>query len=280
VTKASVRCSLPQGGRGKRKENVECSASLVGNKSRQARLETTVTDEHINRESMNQRSESWTRRQLTIAALRAMEMFSDGRYAGFLQESEAGSVEKDWFDWFLGAWSIARTLSKQTQKRRAVRKYINSRFRAAILRARTGTPVDNASMFSSEKCWGAKKLQNGRTSSTVSLFSKVAFFFRPDVFIPYDTTALEGLTKLVETKRKGVRHALNARVYGEYLSLFDQEYRRARRELTTFLSKPWVKDVAKRLGLPQQFLLLPRFQRKVFDNLLMQLGGRQLTPEG
>ena len=215
--------------------------------------------------------ERWPNRQVTMAILTTLEMFSQDRYSAFLTKTKPGQLNKEWFDWFVGEWSVARTVSKIA--RESVRSFLDNQFRADVATNRDGRAVDRAAKTISDKGWGAVKRADGKSSLPVSLVSKIAFFLKPDVFIPYDSTALRGINCLRGTKKNGGQGRLAGPSYREYLQAFERVYVSSERQISIMLREPWVKAVSTRLGLDPKVISRPTFRRKVVDNLLMQLGG-------
>jgi len=207
-----------------------------------------------------------------------MEMFSDERYARFLQQCGAGALDKKWFDWFVGSWTVARTVAKEN--RDEVRRYLDAKFRLAAAADRDGTAVDKAATTISRRGWGAKELRSGNSTAPLSLVSKVAFFLKPNTFIPYDSSALRGLNRLRGTKKQGGQGRLNSPSYREYLAAFDAVFEASDSQISALLEQPWVVAVSRQMGLGAKSMSQRGFRRKVVDNLLMQRGGRQLTPDG
>jgi hypothetical protein len=212
------------------------------------------------------------KRCLTTAVLKALELFSNPRYERFLAVKEPGLLDQDWFDWFVGAWAVARTINKDARK--PLCRYLNSHFRQALLKDQTGQAVDSAVQQISERGWGARRTKAGGSSSTLSLVSKVAFLFKPDLFTPLDSFALTGLRCLAEAGRA------NASTYQEYLVAFEAASQRLGSHVTAALHQGWVGPLATQLGLESDDLRRPAIQRKVVDNLLMQSGGRDLSRDG
>lgn len=222
--------------------------------------------------------ERWNDRELIIAVSRAMEMFSHKRYADFLQQSGADCLTKEWFDWFVVTWTVARTVAKE--KRDAVRRYLDTTFRLAVLADRDGTVVDEAANFIGRQGWGANEVQGGSSTAPVSLVSKIAFFLNPDTFIPFDSSALRGINELRRTKREGGQGRLNNPSYRAYLAAFDVVFKASDSQVSALLEEPWVKVVSKHMSVGAQSISRRGFRRKVVDNLLMQRGGRQFTADG
>jgi hypothetical protein len=212
----------------------------------------------------------WTARELTLAVIAALELFADERYARFLRSKQPGALDDEWFKWFLNTWRVARTVN--AKKRDNVRAYLNGPFRRTVLRDRQGASVERAVRMAKRKGWGAQALGHGQSSSMQSLISKVAFFFRPDLFVPYDSLALAGANRLRLTSKRGDPGKLTSPSYREYLDAFDGIYKLSERQLSHVLRESWVVAVAKRLNVNRRALSRPAFRRKVLDNLLMSKG--------
>lgn len=205
-------------------------------------------------------------------------MFSDARYADFLQHSPPGRLDNQWFEWFVGSWTVARTVAKE--KRDEVRRYLDTEFRPIAVADRDGTAVDEAAAIISRRGWGARELRSGNSTAPVSLVSKIAFFLNPDMFIPYDSSALLGLNSLRGIRKQDGQGRLYSPSYREYLAAFEAVFKASDSQISALFEEPWMLAVSKHMGLSDKSMSRRGLRRKIVDNLLMQRGGRQFTPDG
>jgi hypothetical protein len=207
-------------------------------------------------------------RSLTLAILKTLTMWSDPKYPQFLRQNKPGSLDKDWFEWFVGDWRVARTIKEG--KLEHVRRYLDRKFRQKLAKGDGASHVDRAARDIKKKCWSAGK--DGKASLPLSLVSKIGFFLKPNTLVPYDTFARRGLKKL--QRRRGVSRS-KIESYGDYLHAFDAEFALVQGEIRDALTQPWVTAVAKRLECPIEKLQSPSLKRKIFDDYLMEIGGRK-----
>jgi hypothetical protein len=200
------------------------------------------------------------------AIVQALRLWADARYPEFLRTKRLEPIPQEWFDWFLGEWRIARTVKVRTRK--ALLRYLNGRFRHAIDKDNTGRKVTTAAKEIRDRRW-----TNGGVP--ISLVSKVAFIFHPARFAPLDSYGRIGINRLRGSQSAGGEGHAKFRTYEEYLADFNRFFRRYEEQITKELGNSWTISLAKRLNCPPRALRTRAFRRKVFDNVLMGLGGRR-----
>lgn len=200
-------------------------------------------------------------RNLALAVVQAVQMWSNPRYEVFLIAAEPGELMADWFRWFVGSWGVARTIKNGQQV--SVRKYLDGDFRKALLAGSGPDVVDTAAQHIQQQGWSAK------SSLPVSLVSKIAFFLSPAKFVPLDRYALQGLNLL---RQRECARALKGRSYREYLQVFNEHYAKIEPRLALALKESWVAGLAERLGCPVSALKTTAMRRKLFDDYLMHTG--------
>jgi hypothetical protein len=213
----------------------------------------------------------WNSRELILATIQALNLFSDKDYAGFLRRNRPPELTSNWFNWFVTTWVVARTVAKDTREQ--VRTYLDTTFRALVIKDRSGSCVDEAASYIARKGWGSRPVASGYSTSPVSLVSKIAFVFNPDVFVPYDSLAVRGLNELRFELQNGTRN-LYGSSYRQYLAAFEAVFSQSDQQVSRLLATKHVINVAQDLGLDAKFISRPRIRRKVVDNLLMQRGRR------
>jgi hypothetical protein len=207
---------------------------------------------------------------LERAIFQAVMMWSDSHYERFLFRKKPGQLDEDedmfdWFEWFVSDWRVARTIKKG--KRNSVRGYLDKNFREQLKKEDKGCVVDEAARIIKERGWSAKESKSG--NGPRSLVSKIGFFLTPDTLIPYDRFARDGLR---EWQRKHRVSLSKIQSYSDYLTAFNEGFESSKKEIRNALTKHWVKTLAKRFRCPVRELKSLSFQRKVFDNYLMEIG--------
>jgi hypothetical protein len=208
------------------------------------------------------------KRNLALAIIGALQMWSDEQYADFLQKSKPAKLTVDWFRWFVGEWKVARTI--KDGKREEVRLYLDSDFRRAVIQGSGAKAIDEAALHIKESAWSAKLGKKKQAVLPISLVSKIGFFLRPSELVPLDRYSLIGLNIL---RRSNNRPKLNNPSYQQYLGAFDLEFSMMKSQLTTAMNEPWVASVAKKLNCPTKALGTTAMLRKVLDHYLMHTGG-------
>jgi hypothetical protein len=161
------------------------------------------------------------------------------------------------FNKFLGEYSVRRTIRKGTWD--DLRKRLRSSELTTLLEDDTGATVDKQESLLREDFGTLDKLQ--RPKKVLSALSKIAAFLAPHVFIAWDSSATRGL-------KKCGRKFDN---YADYL-----------REAKDLLAGPLGKAVCEacRGRYPTIYAEAKPdgFHRRVLDQYLMRLGGRDLNP--
>jgi len=206
-------------------------------------------------------------RNLALALVQAVQMWSNPRYKSFLLCAKPGELTDEWFRWFVGAWNVARTIKDGRQAR--VREYLDRDFRRALLAGGGAETVDAAAQHIQQQGWSSRRRKDGNGSLPISLVSKVGFFLRPAKFVPLDSYAVEGLNLL--RRSEGARR-LKGKSYCEYLEAFNDDYARMEPQLQSALEERWVADLANKLGCPTAALTTIAMRRKLFDDYLMHTG--------
>lgn len=217
------------------------------------------------------------KRKLALAVIQAMQTWSDEHNKPFLQCGEPGELTKEkfeeWFDWFVVAWGVARTIKKEN--RDEVRNYLYQTFRAELRDGGGAKTVDAAALHIKSSGWSSLVGKSRKRSLPISLVSKVAFFLCPTKFVPYDQKARDGLNSL-----RGDDKCLSERSYVEYMGAFERQYSRFEAELNSALKEQWVAELANKLGCPTKALTTLAMRRKLFDDYLMHIGGyREYRPQ-
>lgn len=206
-------------------------------------------------------------RDLALAVLQSLRMWSNERYAPFLLQETPGKLTVEWFRWFVGAWNVARTI--KDGKQGLVREYLERDFRKALLKSGEAETVDTAAEHIQQHGWSSNQGKNGRSSLPISLVSKVGFFLCPTKLVPRDRFAFKGLNNL---RRINGALRLKGRSYSEYLEAFNVQFRAMEPQLIAALKEPWVIVLANKLGCPAKALSTIAMRRKLFDDYLMHSG--------
>jgi hypothetical protein len=194
-------------------------------------------------------------------------MWADPEYRRFLRAKSPGALDEEWFGWFIGVWSVARTI--RAGQRESVRRYLDTVFRSAVVAGNGARAVDDAAEFIRDQDWSAQKSSTSQASLPVSLVSKVGFLLCPEKITPSDNLARRGLDRL---RREAGKGKAPDRSYREYLAAFDDEFGRHREQIRKALLEPWVAVMAVNLGCPAAALSSPAVQRMTFDGYLMKIG--------
>ncbi len=198
-------------------------------------------------------------------------MWSAARYREFLARSQAGEITEEWFRWFVGAWSVARTIRDGCQE--SVREYLDRDFRMALANRGGSVAVDGAAAHIQRQRWSSQTRKDGLSSLPLSLVAKVGFFLCPSELVPLDRYAVQGLNEL---RRAIGSPRLSGRCYVEYLAAFDSLYAEVEPQLAAALQELWVYGLASKVGCPEQVLKTVPVRRKLLDNYLMHLAEYQL----
>ncbi len=197
-----------------------------------------------------------------LSVVEVISLWSDPRYKDYLPRGQ--QIESEWFDKFVASWNVARTITKD--RRADVLGYLNGTFRHAVARNQDGSAVDDAANAIAKKKW------TPNANEPLSLVSKVAFFLRPDRFVPVDRWARAGIKLFTPPGQ-----APADKTYKAYLTAFDKVYDGGHRAaIEQIATSRWAKDLARLAGCDQAILPSEPFTRKVLDNGLMRAGGRPL----
>jgi len=211
-------------------------------------------------------------RALALAIIDALNLWSHPRYRSFLHDVVPGKLDDNWFKWFIGEWSVARTIKADKQK--LIVEYLNTKFRQDLIDGKGGSAVDQAAKYIRDMKWTSQKRKDGTASSPISLVSKIGFFLNPDYLIPYDSYARMGLNKHLVSKKEGGDGTFRGKNYSEYLAIFNRKFELAKKSIVTGLDEKWVTELANKLSCELKYLKMIRMQRKVFDNYLVHVGGK------
>src|SRR5439155_10411687 len=148
--------------------------------------------------------------------------------------------------------------------------YLDTEFRRKVSLRDDALVIDDAAKYIGRRYWSSQKQKSGTASLPLSLVSKVGFLFTTETIVPYDSFARGGLNTLRGMKKDGGRGHLERPSYSEYLLAFDSELEHFKTAIETELICPWAKYLAVRLGCSSKTLQSRKFQRKIFDNLLMR----------
>lgn len=206
-------------------------------------------------------------KDMALAIVQALKLWSDPSYKGFLHEGN-NRLDEKWFQWFIGQWNVGRTIQAGEQGK--VRSYLDKEFRKSLRKGAVGVMVDRAALFIREEGWSSKTGRNKKPGLPTSLVSKIGFFLCPSVLVPFDRYSLVGLNQF---QRGFGSPRLNNPTYAEYLSSFDQLYKKEVWQINGSLKSAWVSELAGVLNCSQKSLRSIAFKRKVLDNYLMHSGG-------
>ena len=211
-------------------------------------------------------------RDIALATVVALEMWTDKRYIPFLQNKPIRqTMDYKWFDEFLGDWRVARTIS--SDKHVEVCEYLNEEFRLR-LQGEGASAIDFAASKIAAEGWSHKNPKSGKLSEPVSLVSKVAFFFQPDSYVPLDNLSRKGVNALRGKINEGGEGHHAFPTYESYLNEFELRFAKHKDMISDEHKCTWVKDLAKKYGCKPNVISRNAFKRKVFDNILMGLGRR------
>ncbi|HLX69051.1 MAG TPA: hypothetical protein VKV04_05425, partial [Verrucomicrobiae bacterium] len=194
-------------------------------------------------------------RSLALALIQVVKMWSQHRYGSFLNAGP-GEITKDWFNWFVGEWKVARNITDGYKPQ--VREYLNRHFRRAASACEDGGSVDTAAHYIKQRGWSS--------GLPTSLVSKIGFFLRPERFVPLDSFSVKGLNQLLKTSGAA---KVNRKPYRPYLDAFDRMYAHFEPQLKAALHEPWVIGMADQLGCPRTAVSSSAMRRKLFDDYLM-----------
>lgn len=209
---------------------------------------------------------------MALAVLAAIKLCSTSRYSRFLVQRNPGDLDAPWFKAFVADWAVARTIRSGCLDE--VRTYLDVEFRAALKSGDPGEAVDRAAEHLQRKGWSLQNRKDGGARLPISLVSKIGFLLDPDRIVPFDSFAREGLKRLQGRERNGGQGTVQGKKYTRYLATFEASYVEFRQIIDEESTRSWVRSLAQRIGFESDWLVSPRFRRKVFDNFLMQLGGR------
>lgn len=212
------------------------------------------------------------KRHLALASVQVVQMWSDGRYRAFLHQNKPGELTAEWFQWFVGAWKVARTI--KDGHRELVREYLNQDLRKRLSAGGGARAVDAAAQFIQEQGWSSTTRKNGQGSLPISLVSKIGFLFCPDELVPLDRYAVEGLNRI---RRGNGLPRLKGQAYREYLEGFNELYAAMEPLLASALNESWITVLAGKLGCPANALQTIAMRRKLLDNYLMHSGEYSAT---
>ena len=197
-------------------------------------------------------------RELGLALIQVVEMWSSPKYDSFLKSSEPGELAAAWFKKFAGEWKVARNIKDGYQTH--VRKYLNRHFRRAAAVCEDGGSVDAAARYPQQRGWSH--------GTPVSLVSKIGFFLRPQRFVPLDKFSVDGLNQLLNSSGA---EKVKRKPYKPYLSAFDKLYIRFEPQLRDALNERWVLGMANKLGCRRAALASDAMRRKLCDAYLMYI---------
>lgn len=209
-------------------------------------------------------------RNLALATIQVIQMWSNPRYESFLLHSQPGVINEEWFRWFVGSWNVARTIGDGFQG--DVRDYLDSELRSVLMNSGGAEAIDAAARHIQQRRWSSRSGRTRDYSLPVSLVSKIAFFLRPSKFVPLDRYAVKGLN--LARRRAGERR-LKGKSYSEYFAAFNDFYAEVDSQLEFALRQCWVAELAGRLGCPAKALPTVAMRRKLLDDYLMHYGEYQ-----
>lgn len=206
-------------------------------------------------------------RNLALAVVQALQLWSNARYRAFLLGSKPAELTEQWFRWFVGEWKVARTI--RDGQLISVRDYLDQDFRKALVNEHRANAVDSAAEYIQREHWSSQTGKSRQGSLPISLVSKVGFFLCPSELVPLDRYSVQGLNNL---RKMNGAPKLKGRSYSEYLTAFNEHFTRMNPLIHAGLTEPWGISLAHKLGCPDTALSTTAMHRKVFDNYLMHVG--------
>jgi hypothetical protein len=79
---------------------------------------------------------------LPRAIVEAIELWTDERYKQFLQATQPGPLEEEWFGWFQAEWKVARTINRQSKE--SVRVYLDTKLKRELSLRDGASVIDEA----------------------------------------------------------------------------------------------------------------------------------------
>ncbi len=203
---------------------------------------------------------------MVLAVADVIALWTNDQYKGYLPRQQ--SIDRKWFDRFVANWGVALTVLEK--HRGDVLNYLNTDFRAKVGCCSDGTAITAAARDIAAKQWTPMPEKSKEHSKPVSLVSKIAFFFRPDFFVPFDAWARKGLRAVNATGNSSYK------TYEAYFADFGPVYDTHKPEIERVIASDWAVGLAEQLACPETAMQSEAFKRKVLDNALMRFGGRPL----
>ena len=190
---------------------------------------------------------------LEVAARSAIRTWAGGEGRMSREIRELGAIDEAFLRRWLGLWMLAR--SNPTPYRPLLAGELGTVVRPALIAA----PEEQLPALVSDLARGLKAAGATRGLQT-SLVSKFAFSLRPEVIVPYDKRARQGLGEMFGRR-------LPDHDYPAYLAAFDQFYSAFSVhpdviEITEAMRDDWATVMSERL-----------FLRRTADKYFMLLGG-------
>lgn len=213
-------------------------------------------------------------RDLAWAIALALQMWSDDRYAGFLQRGEK-TLTREWFDQFVGEWRVARTLAPDSRGK-VVGQLAGAAFLTRVTDGDVRVVDEYAGRFQKNE-WTSRTGTHKKAGRPVSLVSKIAFFLNPDCFVPLDSYGKVGIGKLRSALGE-TKSGFDA--YSAYLPEFNRFFAMHEAQIREALNEPWVAALGRKMRCPVAQIRRKAFSRKVFDHVFMSIAGRYGRAEG
>ena len=211
-------------------------------------------------------------KNIAMGIVHALALWGDPRYKKYLGRKRYQRLDSEWFRRFVGEWRVARTI--QAKKRPIVMDYLNTNLPDALAADRNGGAIDRMATTLKRKGFSAKSGSKRRPVLPISLVSKIAFFFEPSKYTPYDNFGQKGLNTLRGTRKSGGLGHSAYKSYAEYLGDFNGYFSEYDERIRSEISTPWAKGLSQRMSVTAYQTRTIAFRRKVLDNILMGLGGR------
>lgn len=215
-------------------------------------------------------SQVLSERILAAGIVEGILLWGNKRYCDFLGRRRCNTLDAKWFSWFLGEWNIARTIKKG--KRSEVAEYLNEEFGDILANDKNGFAIDCAAIALRERGLTARVGKGRVAGLPISLVSKVAFLFNPTKYPPLDRFGKKGLNRLPGTKKSGGSGYSTFSTYQEYYGEFNRHFRHFEPCIRNEINESWLQELAQKFDVAGDRISKKAFRRKVFDNILMNLG--------
>lgn len=209
-------------------------------------------------------------RILATGIVEALSLWGNETYRNYLGRRRCNTLDKEWFSTFLGEWKIARTIRDKKQPK--VLDYLNEEFGIILSNDKSGAAIDCAAIILRDRGLTAKVGKKRVAGLPISLISKVAFLFSPTKYPPLDRFGKKGLNRLRGTNKSGGSGHLQFAMYQEYYGEFGKYFRIFEPCIRNEINQDWAQELAGKFDVAGDRINKKAFRRKVFDNVLMNIG--------